>query len=350
VIYRQIRFIQSSDPGYSKDNIVRFNSEGKVLSNEDAFIDELKKIPGVVDACYTFHDMIGRNYGDYGISWEGKDPNERDYMEGFGGGFGFVETMGMQIVAGRPFSKKYGDEGSKIILNESAVKLMQMKDPVGKTIHYGRRPMQIIGIVRDFHYESLHEPVKPCFITLDGPGNIWHKMMVKIKGGEQSATLNTIQSLYESYNPGFPFEYGFLDEAYQKQYLTESRVGILSRYFAGLAILISCLGLFGLATFTAQKRQKEIGIRKVIGASVNNIVFMLSKDFLRLILLSVLIAFPLAWWMMNQWLHGFAYRTEIGSDVFLITGVSVICITLLTISVQAIRAALANPVSSLRSE
>ena len=340
VVYRQIQFIQHSDPGYNKENIVRFNSEGKVLSNEDAFVDEVKKIPGVINACYTWHEMIGRNYGDYGLSWDGKDPNERDYVEGFGGGYGFIETMGMQMAAGRSFSKKYGDEGSKIILNESAVKLMHLKNPAGKTIHYGNRAMQIIGIVRDFHFESLHEPVKPCFITLAGPGNIWNKMMVKIKGGEQSSTLSAIQNLYTSYNPGFPFEYGFLDEAYQKQYLTESRVGILSRYFAGLAILISCLGLFGLATFTAQKRQKEIGIRKVVGASVNSIVFMLSKDFLRLILVAVVIAFPLAWWLMSQWLQGFAYRTKIGIEIFLITGASIIIITLLTISVQAIRAAL----------
>ena len=227
---------------------------------------------------------------------------------------------------------------------------MRLKNPVGKTIHYNDQPRQIIGIVKDFHFESLHEPVKPCFISLDGPGNIWHKMMVRIKSGEQASTLSAIQNLYATYNPGFPFEYGFLDEAYQKQYLTESRVGILSRYFAGLAILISCLGLFGLATFTAQKRQKEIGIRKVVGASVNNIVFMLSKDFLKLVLLAVVIAFPLAWWLMSQWLQGFAYRTNIGAEVFRITGASVIFITLLTISVQAIRAALANPVTSLRSE
>ena len=225
-----------------------------------------------------------------------------------------------------------------------------MKDPRWQNHSLWQSAMQIIGIVRDFHYESMHEPVKPCFITLDGPGNIWHKMMVKIKGGEQSSTLNAIQNLYASYNPGFPFEYGFLDEAYQKQYLTESRVGILSRYFAGLAILISCLGLFGLATFTAQKRQKEIGIRKVVGASVNNIVFMLSKDFLKLVLLAVLIAFPLAWWLMTEWLQGFAYRIPIGGEVFGITGAAVIVITLLTISVQAIKAALANPVKSLHSE
>ncbi len=350
VVYRQIQFIQTTDPGYNKDNIVRFNSEGKVLSNEDAFVDEVKKIPGIINACYTWHEMIGRNYGDYGLSWDGKDPNERDYVEGFGGGYGFIETMGMQLVAGRSFSRNYGDEGSKIILNEAAVKLMKLKNPVGKTIHYGDQPRQIIGIVQDFHYESLHEPVKPCFISLDGPGNIWHRMMVKIKGGEQASTLRAIQNLYATYNPGFPFEYGFLDEAYQKQYLTESRVGVLSRYFAGLAILISCLGLFGLATFTAQKRQKEIGIRKVVGASVNNIVFMLSKDFLKLVLLAVVIAFPLAWWLMTEWLRGFAYRIPIGTEVFWITAAAVIVITLLTISVQAIRAALANPVTSLRSE
>jgi putative ABC transport system permease protein len=350
VVYRQIRFIQSADPGYNKENVLRFNSEGKVLSNEDAFVDEVKKIPGVVNACYTAHEMIGRNYGNYGLSWDGKDPNEQDYIEGFGGGYGFIETMGMQMEAGRSYSKSYGDEGSKIILNEAAVKLMRLQDPVGKTIHFDNRPVQIIGVVKNFHFESLHEPVKPCYIILDGPGNIWHKMMVKIKGGEQSSTIKAIQNLYTSYNPGFPFEYGFLDEAYQKQYLTENRVGILSRYFAGLAILISCLGLFGLATFTAQKRQKEIGIRKVVGASVNSIVFMLSKDFLRLILVSVFIAFPLAWWLMSRWLQGFAYRTNIGGEVFLITGASVVFITLLTISVQAIRAALANPVTSLRSE
>jgi len=350
VVYRQVQFVQQTNPGYNKENIVRFNSEGKVLSNEDGFVNEVKKIPGVVNACYTWHEMIGRNYGDYNLSWDGKNPNEAVYIEGFGAGYGFIETMGMQMAAGRAYSKSYGDEGSKIILNEAAVKMMQLKDPVGKTVRYGNQARQIIGVIKDFHFESLHELVKPCYITLDGPGNIWHKMMVRIKGKDEAATLQAIRNLYESYNPGFPFEYNFLDEAYQKQYITETRVGILSRYFAGLAILISCLGLFGLATFTAQKRRKEIGIRKVIGASVNGIVVMLSKDFLRLVLISLIISFPLAWWMMHQWLQEFAYRVNIGSEVFLVTGASVFLITILTISMQALKAALTNPVTSLRSE
>jgi len=174
--------------------------------------------------------------------------------------------------------------------------------------------------------------------------------MVRIKAGQEKETMNNIEKFYTSYNPGFPFAFNFLDEAYQKQYVTEVRVSVLSRYFAGLAILISCLGLFGLATFTAQRRQKEIGIRKVVGASVTNIIGMLSRDFLKLVLIAVLVAFPLSWWMMSQWLQGFAYRIPISADVFLVSGGSVMLITILTISFQAIKAAVANPVKSLRTE
>jgi hypothetical protein len=350
VVYQQIHFIQTTNPGYNKDNIIRFNAEGRILTGEDAFVAELKKIPGIVNASYTSHEMVGRNYGDYGLSWPGKDPNESDYVEGFGVGYDFIETMGMQLAGGRSFSRSYGNEQSKIILNESAIKLMRLKDPVGKTIKYFDQDRQIIGVVKDFHFESLHEPVKPCFITLEGQGNIWDKIMVKIKGTGQEQTIASIQILYESYNPGFPFDYNFLDQSYQKQYLTETRVSILSKYFAALAILISCLGLFGLAAFTAQKRQKEIGIRKVVGASANHIAVMLSKDFLKLTIIAVLIAFPLAWWAMNQWLQGFAYRINIGAGVFFIAGASVVFITLLTVSFQAIKAAIANPVKSLRNE
>jgi putative ABC transport system permease protein len=350
VVYRQIQFIQKTNPGYAKENLLRFGVEGKILGKEDDFVESLKKIPGVVNAAYTFHEMIGRNYGDYALSWPGKDPNDAQYVEGFGGSYNFIETMGMQMAAGRSYSRNYGDDFSKIILNESAVKLMKLKNPVGQFVTYSNKPIQIIGVVKDFHYESMHQPVKPAFITLNGPGNIWHKMMVRVRAENQSETISAIQKLYESYNPGFPFEYNFLDESYQKQYQTETRVGVLSRCFAGLAILISCLGLFGLATFTAQKRQKEIGIRKVIGASVNDIIFMLSADFLKLVSVALLIAFPISWWLMREWLNGYAYRVSMGSGIFLISAIAMLVITILTISVQAIRAAIANPVRSLRTE
>jgi ABC-type antimicrobial peptide transport system permease subunit len=349
VVYKQISLIQSVALGYNKDNIIRFNAEGKVLSGEDNFAYELKKIPGVVNASYTFHNMIGRNYGGDMFDWAGKDQNGSYYFEGVGASYDFVETMGMQMAAGRSFSKKFGNDSANIILNETAVKLMKLKNPVGQTVKFFGKNVQIIGIVKDFHFESLHQPIQALYIALEAPGNTWDKVMVKIREEGEKETISRIQD-FERYNPGFPFEFSFLDDAYQKQYTAEKTVSILSRYFATLAILISCLGLFGLAAFTAQRRQKEIGIRKIIGASVGNIFLMLSKDFLLLIVIAMLIAFPFSWWAMNKWLQSFAYRIDISSTVFFVAGVSIILITLLTISYQALKAAIANPVRSLRSE
>jgi putative ABC transport system permease protein len=347
IVYKQIQFIQSTNLGYNKENIIRFYAEGTILNSEESFLAGLKKIPGVVNASNTFHAMIGRNYGTNGISWEGKDPREQVYFEGLGCGYDFIQTMGMQMAAGRGFSKDFGADSNKIIFNEAAIKAMGIKDPVGKFVDQN---IQIIGVVKDFHFESLHEPVKPLFMSLETQGSSWDKIMVRIAGENQKATIDRIEQYYTSRNPGFPFDFNFLDEAYQKQYLSEMRVSVLSRYFAGLAILISCLGLFGLAAFTAQRRRKEIGIRKVVGASVGDIIGMLSQDFLKLILISVFIAFPLSWWAMDRWLHSFAYRTDIGVLVFLIAGGSILLVTLLTISFQALKAAVANPVGALRSE
>jgi putative ABC transport system permease protein len=349
VVYKQIQYIQSTTPGYNKDNVIRFDSEGKLQGNEENFNAQLRSIPGVVDASFTQHNLVGRNYGTAVVTWEG-NTNQSVYFEGFYGGYNFIETLGMKMAAGRAFSKNYGAEGGKVILNQTAVEAMHLKNPVGKNIKIFNNNLQVIGVVKDFHFESLHEAVKPSFIMLAGGTSPWFKIMVRIKGAQQKETIAQIQHLYEAYNPGFPFSYNFLDEAYQKQYETETRVSTLAKYFSFLAILISCLGLFGLVAFTAQKRQKEIGVRKVIGASVNSITVMLTKDFLKLVFISVLIAFPIAWWVMYQWLQGFAYRISIGPGVFAIAGISIILITLLTVSFQAIKAAMANPVKSLRSE
>ncbi|HEX4371875.1 MAG TPA: ABC transporter permease [Puia sp.] len=349
VVYKQIELIQSVQLGYNKDNILRFNAEGKVLSNETNFLTELKRIPGVVNASTTTHEMVGRNFGGNIIDWPGKDPNGVYYFEGVNAGYDFVETMGMQLILGRSYSKNFASDSAAIILNETAVKTIGLKDPIGKTIKWFGNNVQIIGVVKDFHFESLHQPVVPLYIALNY-GQVWDKVMVRLNSSGQKETISRVEDLYQHFNPGFPFEFTFLDDAYQKQYAAEKRVSVLSRYFAGLAIVISCLGLFGLAAFTAQRRQKEIGIRKIIGASVSNIFLMLSKDFLLLVMIAILIAFPLSWWAMNKWLQGFAYRINISAGIFIIAGVSIILITLLTISYQAIKAAVANPVRSLRSE
>jgi predicted permease len=350
VIYRQVRFIQSTDPGYTKENIVKFEGEGKLLQSQTSFVDAVKRIPGVVNASFTSHNMTGRSFGTYGVNWEGRDPKGAIYFEGFFCSYDFIETMGMHMAAGRSFSKSYGADSNKILVNETAVAAMHLKNPVGKNISAFGTPLQIVGVVKDFHYESLHEPVKPAFFILQGDGNYWTKFMIRIKPGQQQATIDRIHDLYTAYNPGFPFTYRFLDDDYQKQYETEVRVATLAKYFSVLAILISCLGLFGLAAFTAQRRRKEIGIRKVVGASVGRIAMMLSTEFLRLVLIAILIAFPVSWWAMHQWLQGFAYRIDVGSGVFLVAAISVMLLTLLTIGFQAIRAALVNPVKSLRSE
>jgi len=302
-----------------------------------------------VNACYTTHNMTGRSYGTYAINWDGRDPKGAIYFEGFNCSYDFFETMGMHLAAGRSFSRNYGDT-NKIIVNETAVAAMHLKAPVGKNISAYDVRFQIIGVVKDFHYESLHEPVKPSFFLLHGDGGTWDKIMARIRPGHQQETIDRIRELYSNFNPGFPFTYHFLDEDYQRQYETEVHVATLAKYFSGLAIVISCLGLFGLAAFTAERRRKEIGIRKVVGASVSRIALMLSTEFLRLVAIAILIAFPLSWWAMNQWLQGFAYRIDVGTDVFLLAAISVLLITLLTIGFQAIRAALANPVKSLRSE
>jgi ABC-type antimicrobial peptide transport system permease subunit len=264
-------------------------------------------------------------------------------------GYGFIETMGLQMKEGRTYSRAYGSEKSKIIFNELAIEKMGIKDPIGKVVHLWGEDREIIGVVKNFNFQSLYEDVKPCFFdfTVNQRAS---KIMVRIKAGQEAQTIDRLAKLYAKDNQGLAFDYRFLEDDYQALYSSERRVAVLSKYFAGLAIIISGLGLFGLAAFTAQRRQKEIGIRKVAGATVSHIVALLSTDFLKLVFVAVLIAFPIAWWAMNQWVHGFAYRVHIGPAVFLIAGCAVMLVTVLTIGVEAVRAARANPVKSLRSE
>ena len=349
IVYKQIRFIQSTNPGYNKDNVVRFDSDGKLQGKEDEFVAQLKQISGVINASFTGHNLIGRNFGTANLSWEGDD-SQKTYFEGFSGGYNFVETLGMNLVTGRAFTKGFGDEDKKVMLNETAVKAMHLKNPVGSNIKIWGNRYQVIGVVKDFHFESLHQVVVPGFIFLANDVSPWYKFIVRVKPAHQQATMAQIQHLYESYNSGFVFNYSFLDEAYQKQYETEVRISTLSKYFSSLTILISCLGLFGLVAFTAQKRRKEIGIRKVIGASVQSISVMLIGDFVRLVIIALFFAFPLIWYAMYEWLQGFAYRIKINPLDFLIAGIGILLITISTVGFQAVRAAIANPVKSLRSE
>jgi putative ABC transport system permease protein len=349
IVYRQMNLIQTTNLGYNRDHVLHFSTEGKQPGGENAFLTEVRSIPGVVGASGMDGDMTGGySQGGDNIDWKGKYPNQDVEFEGLDMDYGMIEMLGMQMKEGRPFSRAFGSDTSSVIFNEAAIAAMGLKDPIGQYVTVWRHKMQIIGVVRDFHFESLYKKIPPFFFRCQQRDNQY--VYVKLKAGRERETIARLETVYKQFHEGLAFEYRFLDDDYQALYESEQRVSVLSRYFAGIAILISCLGLFGLAAFTAQKRQKEIGIRKVVGASAPDVVVLLSKDFLRLMLLAILIAFPVAGWSMHQWLKGFAYRVAIDPLVFVLAGVSILFITLITISFQAVKAALANPIESLRSE
>jgi len=350
IVYKQINYIQSKDLGYSRENSIHFEipsgRDEKSFKADVSFLDEVRNISGVVSASSYYHNLTGAHGGIGGFQWPGKDPNMDIDFANLEVGYGFLETAGIKIKEGRSFSNNENAH-NEIVFNEAAIAAMGLKDPIGKTVKFWDQQRVIVGVAKNFNFESLYENLKPCFFQ-EYP--VMPNFLVRIKAGTEQQTIARIQKAYLRFSNGLPFDYKFLDDDYQALYASENRVSLLSRYFAGLAIIVSCLGLFGLAAFAAQKRRKEIGIRKVVGASISNVIMLLSTDFLKLVLLAILIAFPLSWWAMSKWLSSFAYRIPIGAESFLIAGGAIILITLLTISFQSVRAALANPAESLRTE
>ncbi len=348
VVYQQMEFVHSKNLGYNKENVIYFQPEVSNMENMNTFISGIKNIHGIANASSTTHPLKGSFMTTSNLSWPGKKNGDEISFERLVVNNELIETLGMQLQIGRSFSRTYGGEADKIILNEAAIEVMGMADPLGKMIELGDDKKQIIGVVKNFHFESLHQNIKPLYFVLNNKAA--RIIVAKIESGNEQAAIADLRKYYDDFHPGYSFDYKFLNDEYQALYVAEQQISLLSRFFAGLIILISCLGLFGLAAFTAEKRQKEIGIRKVVGASPASIMILLCKDFLKLITLACLVAFPLSWWVMNDWLEGFAYRVTVNPFVFLIAGLSVMVITLLTISFQAIKATITNPVISLRME
>lgn len=361
VIYRQMRLIETKNLGYNRDHLLYFEKGGILPDNKDtAAVKEydsgleslllaVKNTPGVLNAACFRHNITNRNGGTYDISWQGKDPDTHIDFTDLAVGYDFIETAEIKMKEGRSFSRAFGQERSHIIFNEAAIAIMGLKDPVGKMIHLWGEDREIIGVTKNFNFQSLHENLKPCFFDFtEGPRA--SKIMVRIKTGREKETLERLSDLYRKHESGASIDYRFLDDDYQVLYTSEEKVALLSKYFASVTIVISCLGLFGLAAFTAQKRQKEIGIRKVVGASTGSVILLLSRDVLGLIGFALLIAFPLSAWLMTRWLQGFAYHVDLGIGIFLVSGISTVLIALLSISQQSLRAALANPVQALKSE
>jgi ABC-type antimicrobial peptide transport system permease subunit len=357
VVYRQIAFVQQKNLGYDKDNLIYFDTEGKVAQNAEPFLAQLRNLPGVVNASGMFGYLINQYVATGGNNTGGKaEPAGQEGAGGNGGGpkkveyanmgvdYYMIETLGFRFKAGRSFSRDFPLDSNKIIVNEAFVEAMGLQDPVGKTVD-GR---EILGVVEDFHLRSLHEKVQPTAIGINRffPSTI----VVNLRAGTTGATLERLNRFYKAYNPGFTFDYKFLEGDYQALYASERRVSVLSQYFAGLAVLISCLGLFGLAAFSAERRRKEIGVRKVFGASEGSIIFLLSGDFTRLVGAAIVVALPVSYLVARQWLSGFAYRISLEAWYFVAAGLLALLIAFLTVGSQAFRAARINPVQCLKEE
>jgi ABC-type antimicrobial peptide transport system permease subunit len=347
IIYKQIKYVQTKNIGYDKDNVIYFEREGKLMDHLETFLTEVKNIPGVINASSISQSLVGGGNTTY-LDWEGKDPEEKVSFAIRPVNYDVIEMLDLDIKEGRSFSREFGTDSLKIIINEAAVETIGLSSPVGKIVNRRDMKLEIIGVAKDFHFESLQQNIGPMFFILIP--EYTEKIIAKIEAAKEEETIGKLQNLYENFNPGFVFDYRFLDQDYQAQYAAEQRVSVLSRYFAGLAILISCLGLFGLAAFTAERRTKEIGIRKVLGASEWNIMELLSGDFAKMVLVAIVVALPVSYYVSKNWLEGFAYKIDLEWWYFIGAGALTMLIALLTVSFQSIKAALMNPVDSWRSE
>lgn len=347
VVYKQIEFVHTKNLGYNKDHIIHFSNEGKLRQGLQTFLSEVRKIPGVVNASSMDGDLVGNHSGGSGISWEGQAPGQAIEFDGLDVDYDLIGTLNLELVEGRSFSRDFGSDSSKVIFNETAIAAMGIKDPIGKTVTLWGKEKQIIGVIKDFHFESLYKKVGPFFFRYS-PNN--GNVLVKIKAGMEKEVIANLQKFYQQYNQGLPFEYNFLDNDYEKLYASEQRVNILSRYFAGFAILISCLGLFGLAAFTAERRTKEIGVRKVLGSSAAEIAGLLSGDFTKLVIIATGIALPAAYLISHRWLESFAYRIDLKWWYFAGAGLVTLLIAWLSVGMQTMKAALVNPAECLKEE
>ncbi|MDT0620412.1 ABC transporter permease [Croceitalea vernalis] len=350
VVKEQISTVQNRKLGYNKENLVYIQMEGDVEKNYASIKSELLE-GGIATSISKTNSPITESWSNsWDIQWKGKSDDNKTLVHRLVADDAIIRTMGLQLVEGRDFElDKYPTDSTAIILNKSAVKLMGFEEPLGQTIKDNGTDWHVIGVVEDFVFNSPFQKISP--MVIEG-ARAWFNL-IHIKLDSQNSTFDNLKSteaIFKKYNPNYPFNYEFVDEDYAQKFADEQRTEKLASLFTILTILISCLGLFGLASYMAQNRIKEIGIRKVLGASATGITKLLSIDFLKLVLASMLIAIPISWYTMNQWLQDFAYKINLSWWMFVIAGVLALAIAFITVSYQAIKAARSNPVKSLRTE
>jgi putative ABC transport system permease protein len=346
VISNQLQYIREKDLGYNKEYVFSFALKENINDHQDAAREELLKQPGVLGVATSGNPFLGEHSSTGDTYWEGKKENRTFLIHSNFIDQQFIHLLNLKIVEGKNFTGSKSDS-AHFILNETAVKQAGIKDPVGKSFTIWANKGTIIGVVKDFNYASLKKNIEPAIFCYS-PHNSF--MYVKTSGKDAPAAVASAEKVWKAYGSEFPFSYSFLDDDYNQMYQSDQRAGTLFNAFAAIAIFISCLGLFGLATYTAQVKTKEIGIRKVLGASITDITGLLAKEFIALVFIAFIIAAPIAWFAMNKWLQNYAYRININLWTFFVAGVSALLIALLTIGYQAIKSAMANPVKSLRTE
>jgi putative ABC transport system permease protein len=357
IVYQQLAYIQHVKLGYDKEQLLILRNSYLLGNNEDVFRKQLLDDPRIANVTSSGFIPAGPTNSDLTSSFPDNERNLNSRVRIYQIDENYIPTMGMKMVEGRNFSSNFPSDSSKdaptVIINQTLARVFGWgKNAVGHTVNMatdnvgGKQAVKVIGVVQDFHFRSLHEEINPLLMVLQKSSGL----IVKVKTKDIPGLLATMKSEWDAFKPEEPFKYAFLNELYNQTYLKEEKTGTILSIFAGLTIFIACLGLFGLATFTAQQRNKEIAIRKVLGVSIPGLITLLSKEFIILVSIAILIASPVAWWAMNIWLEDFAYRINISWWVFIISGISAIIIALLTVSFQAVKAALANPVKSLRSE
>jgi predicted permease len=346
-VSQQVNYLKNRDLGYNKNQLIWFASNISTDKQQTA-INELLKVPGVTNASQASVTFTQSNSRGSEVNWQGKEKGQDVFFSFIAAGNDIVKTMGLTIKEGRAFYTNSMADTNSVLLNEEAVKRMGLKNPVGQIIQMYAGAATVVGVVKDFHFESLHHPVTPSIIMCR-PNWTWN-IYVRTDGKDMLKTIAGIEQVYKTMAPGFVFDYNFQDKEYERLYRSETQTGTLVNWFAFFAIFISCLGLLGLTTYTVERKTKEVGIRKVLGASVSSIVLLLSKQFIGLVLVAVIVAAAPAYYYMNNWLGNYAYRISLGWQVFALAGIIAVVIAAFTISFQAIKAAVVNPVKSLRTE
>ncbi|MEO7393534.1 MAG: ABC transporter permease [Chitinophagaceae bacterium] len=349
IVFKQIEFARERPVGYNRNNLLTLASKG-IDDHYESFRNELIQTGKIAEVSESETNLTNTFITNSGLTWRGKSPGMQEEFVTLGITHEFGKTIDWQIKEGRDFSREFATDSTGIIVNETAVKYLGFQHPVGEILQWGKNgQVHIIGVVKDMITQNPYQPVKQSFFY-QRKGNLGSINIKVAPTASMADAISAIKTIFTKYNPQQPLEYGFVDELYAKNFDTEVHVGKLATIFAVLAIFISCLGVFGMASFTAEQRTKEIGIRKVIGATVFNIWKLLSKDFVRLVIIAFVIAVPLSYYFMYNWLQNYEYRTAISWWVFAAAGIGALLITLLTVSFQAIKAAIANPVKSLRTE